>query len=92
MRGPIRWFGGKGLMVAKLLPLMPPCRRYCEPFCGGAAMFFARPPVEIETLNDLDGGLIGFFRVLADPEQFELSLIHIPSPRDGLLSRMPSSA
>ena len=23
---------------------------------------------------------------------FELSLIHIPSPRDGLLSRMPSSA
>ena len=71
MRGPIRWFGGKGRMVAKILPLMPPCRRYCEPFCGAASMFFARDPVEVETLNDLDGGLIGFFRALADPEQFE---------------------
>ena len=30
---------------------------------------------------------------LEDPECFRrLSLIHIPSPRDGLLSRMPSSA
>ena len=31
-------------------------------------------------------------RSVSDERDIELSLIHIPSPRDGLLSRMPSSA
>ena len=36
-------------------------------------------------------GLVAYWRYLAGAYQ-QLSLIHIPSPRDGLLSRMPSSA
>ena len=35
---------------------------------------------------------MGFAKTVADRMVFMLSLIHIPSPRDGLLSRMPSSA
>ena len=35
---------------------------------------------------------VNLFTLDLDPRVFDLSLIHIPSPRDGLLSRMPSSA
>jgi len=71
MRSPIMWFGGKGNMARKLLDLMPPHQHYVEPFCGGASLFFAkRPSGGVETLNDLDSGIVNFYRVLRDPEQF----------------------
>ena len=71
MRSPIVWFGGKGKMVRKLLDLMPLHQHYVEPFCGGASLFFAKcPSGGVETLNDLDGGIVGFYRVLRDPEMF----------------------
>jgi DNA adenine methylase len=39
---------------------------YCEPFAGGAAVFFDKAPVEINVVNDLNGELINFYRVAAD--------------------------
>jgi len=71
MRSPIRWFGGKGKMTAKLLPLIPPHQTYVEPFGGGASLLFAKPPSPVEVYNDLDSGLVNLFRVLRDPEKFE---------------------
>jgi len=66
-RSPLTWFGGKGNFLAKLLPLVPPHTSYCEPFAGAAALFFAKAPAPIETLNDLNGDLIHFYKVLRDP-------------------------
>lgn len=66
MRSPIKWFGGKGNMTAKLLPLLPTHLQYCEPFFGGGSVFFAKQPCGHETINDLDEGVTGFFRVLRD--------------------------
>lgn len=37
---------------------------YCEPFCGGAAVFFAKEPARAEVLNDLNGELINFYKVV----------------------------
>jgi len=72
MRGPIPWFGGKGNMTAKLLPLLPQDHHtYVEPFGGGASMLFAKRPSPVEVYNDLDSGLVNFFRVLRDPDRFE---------------------
>ncbi len=71
LRSPIWWFGGKGNMVAKLLKLIPPHRIYVEPFGGGASLLFAKEPSPVEVYNDLDSGLVNFFRVLRDPEKFE---------------------
>lgn len=71
LRSPIWWFGGKGNMVAKLLPLIPPHRIYVEPFGGGASLLFAKKPSPVEVYNDLDSGLVNFFRVLRDPKKFE---------------------
>jgi len=76
MRSPIRWFGGKGNMTAKLKPVIDSyrtvCCRYCEPFGGGASVLFALdPPFEVETYNDLDKGLVDFFCVLQDTRMFK---------------------
>lgn len=31
---PIMWYGGKGNMVKKLMPLLPEGKVYVEPYCG----------------------------------------------------------
>src|SRR3990167_3756673 len=72
MRSPIRWFGGKGNMVRKIIPVLIkiPHERYVEPFGGGASILLAKKPKPLEVYNDLDRGLYDFFSVLADPELF----------------------
>lgn len=72
LRSPIFWFGGKGKMTAKLLPILTaiPHTRYVEPFGGGASILMNKPPVDVETYNDLDNALYDFFTVLADPDLF----------------------
>jgi len=64
------WFGGKGLMVNQLLPLIPDHRTYVEVFGGGASLLFAKPISRLEVYNDVDSGLVNLFRVLRDPETF----------------------
>lgn len=69
-RSPIRWFGGKGRMLAKLLPLLPKARIYVEPFGGGASVLLAREPAQLDVYNDLDGALHEFFHTLSNPRLF----------------------
>lgn len=70
LRSPIVWFGGKGRMTASLLPLLPAHETYVEPFGGGASLLLAKAPAAVEVYNDLDSGLVQFFRTLRDPELF----------------------
>ena len=58
-------------MTAKLLPLIPQHHTYCEPFCGGASLFFAKEPSPVEILNDLNSDIVNLYRVLRDPQAFE---------------------
>lgn len=51
-------------MIRYLLDLIPGHRIYCEPFFGGGALFFAKPKAEVEIINDLNGEVINFFKVL----------------------------
>jgi len=60
------WYGGKYSHLDWLLPLLPTCHHYCEPFAGSAAVLLNRQPAPIETYNDLDGEVVNFFRVLRD--------------------------
>src|SRR4051794_35804563 len=63
---PFGWYGGKFSHLAWLLPLLPKCHHYCEPFAGSGAVLLNRPPSPVETYNDLDGEVVNFFRVLRD--------------------------
>jgi DNA adenine methylase len=64
MKTPITYYGGKQSLLKYLLPLIPPHKIYCEPFFGGGALFFAKPKSEVEVINDLNGEVINFFKVL----------------------------
>lgn len=64
MKTPITYYGGKQLMVRHILPLIPIHNLYCEPFAGGAAIFFAKQPSEVEILNDTNRELINFYKVV----------------------------
>lgn len=63
---PFGWYGGKFSHLDWLLPLLPSCHHYCEPFAGSGAVLLNRAPSPVETYNDLDGEVCNFFRVLRD--------------------------
>src|SRR6266700_1604268 len=58
------WYGGKFSHLDWMLPLLPDCHHYCEPFGGSAAVLLNRDPSPVETYNDIDGEVATFFRVL----------------------------
>ncbi len=60
------WYGGKYSHLDWLLPLLPDCNHYCEPFGGSAAVLLNRTPSPVETYNDVDGEVVNFFRVLRE--------------------------
>ncbi len=64
MKTPVTYYGGKQKLVTTILPLFPEHVLYTEPFAGGAALFFAKEPSEIEVLNDLNSELINFYKVM----------------------------
>jgi DNA adenine methylase len=73
----IRWFGGKQRMVTKIVPLLQiiPHNFYIESFGGGGAILLNKFPSIAELYNDIDSGLVNFFRVLRDPDKFKLFYI-----------------
>jgi DNA adenine methylase len=60
------WYGGKFNHLDWLLPLLPKCHHYCEPFAGSGAVLLNREPSPVETYNDLDGEVVNFFSALRD--------------------------
>ncbi|KAA6323231.1 Modification methylase DpnIIA [termite gut metagenome] len=64
MKTPITYYGGKQKMLQHIRPLIPEHSLYCEPFVGGAAVFFDKPPVRVNVINDLNGELINFYRTV----------------------------
>ncbi len=60
----LTYYGGKQKLVPTILPLIPKHELYCEPFFGGGAILFAKPPSKIEVVNDLNGEVINFYRTV----------------------------
>lgn len=63
------WYGGKFSHLEWLLPLLPDCHHYCEPFAGSGAVLLNREPSPVETYNDIDGEVVNFFRILRDQHE-----------------------
>jgi DNA adenine methylase len=64
MKTPITYYGGKQKLCKTILSLIPEHTLYCEPFIGGAAVFFAKDPSKVEVINDTNQELINFYRVV----------------------------
>lgn len=63
---PIPYVGGKITLGARIAALLPEHRHYVEPFAGSLAVLLAKAPSRMETVSDLDGDIIHFWRVLRD--------------------------
>ncbi|CPR84350.1 D12 class N6 adenine-specific DNA methyltransferase [Mycobacteroides abscessus subsp. abscessus] len=65
-RSPVPYFGGKAWLSPRLAAVLPAHKHYVE-VCGGSlALLLAKKPSRQETVNDLDGHLMTFWRVLRD--------------------------
>lgn len=102
MKPPIPYFGGKAGMARRIVDLLPAHDIYVEPFAGSLAVLFAKEPSRHEIVNDSDGALTTFFRMLRDrPEdlarvcqltpysrrEFELAMLDEPGLEDLELAR-----
>lgn len=82
MRTPLTYYGGKQKLAAQIVALMPRHVAYLEPFAGGAAVLFAKPAAERETLNDVDGQIMAFWRCLRErPEELASAVAMTPYGR-----------
>jgi DNA adenine methylase len=68
---PIKYPGGKSYLAKRIIDLMPPHIHYCEPYFGGGSVLLNRDPGGIsEVVNDIDGELTNFWRVLQSDVTF----------------------
>ncbi len=66
---PFPWFGGKSKAAPVVWSLLGDVAHYAEPFLGGGAVLLNRPhpcnrSCHSETVNDLDGFLVNFWRAV----------------------------
>ena len=65
-RPALRYYGGKWQLAPWIISHFPAHRNYVEPCGGAASVLLQKPRSLLETYNDLDGGVVNFFRVLRD--------------------------
>jgi DNA adenine methylase len=66
VKPPLVYFGGKSVIADRIVNLLPPHQHYVEPFAGSLAVLLAKPRSIMETVNDLDGDLVHFWRMLRE--------------------------
>jgi len=79
MNSPIKWMGGKFRLRNRIIEMLPQNHLcYVEVFGGAGWVLFAKLQSKIEVLNDVNGELINFFRVVRDkPEEFILAFDYL---------------
>lgn len=67
----LRYHGGKWKLAPWLISLFPAHLTYVEAFGGAASVLMRKPRSGGEIYNDLDGEVVGIFRILQDPARAE---------------------
>lgn len=83
MKCMLKYPGAKNRIADWICQYIPPHDVYLEPFFGSGAVFFAKVPARIETLNDLDGNVVNYFKIIREqPEELARMLAMTPYARD----------
>lgn len=81
----ISYYGGKHKMAPELIRMMPEHEAYFEPFAGSLAVFFRKPKVKFNCVNDYDKDLANLYYVCSKKElynEFENSAFFLIQSRD----------
>jgi DNA adenine methylase len=65
-RAALRYYGGKWRLAPWIVAHLPDHTCYVEPFGSAASVLLRKPLARYEVYNDLDGDVVGFFRVLRE--------------------------
>ena len=80
---PFRYPGGKFYARRLILREIPWHDSYCEPFCGGGSVFFAKESAQRSLLNDLDADVINTMRQIRDRVEDLIDLLKdIPATKE----------
>jgi DNA adenine methylase len=69
INSPFRYAGGKFYARKLILEHVPNHTHYIEPFVGGGSIFFAKPKVDFNWLNDADPELINTYLIIQNRPQ-----------------------
>lgn len=89
----LRYYGGKWRIGEWIIKTFPPHNCYVEPFGGAGSVLLQKNPAPHEVLNDLNGDVINFFRVLrTSTEDLVRAIWLTPYSREELtLARSPAA-
>ena len=66
MKSVLKYPGAKNRLAPWICEYIPKHDVYLEPFAGSLAVLFNKQRSHIETVNDIDGEIVNFFRILRD--------------------------
>lgn len=75
INSPFRYAGGKFYARKLIAEHIIDTKVYCEPFAGGASIFFYKEKSEINILNDLDEDIILVYRMIRDRPEDMIELL-----------------
>lgn len=79
----LKYPGAKWRIADWIISHFPPHEGYLEPFFGSGAVFFNKKPSRVETINDLDGNVVRFFRVCREqPDELAGAIEMTPWARE----------
>lgn len=79
----LKYPGAKNRIAPWICSYIPKHQVYVEPYFGSGAVFFNKEPAKIETINDLDGNIVNYFKVIREyPEELAAQLTLTPYSRD----------
>lgn len=83
MKAVLKYPGAKNRIASWICDNMPSHKVYLEPFAGSLAVLFNKGRSHIETVNDLNGDIVNFFKVLRDyPEELKRAIELTPYSRE----------
>nr|DAI02519.1 MAG TPA: DNA adenine methylase [Caudoviricetes sp.] len=83
MKPILKYPGAKWKLSRWIISNFPPHESYLEPYFGSGAVFFNKIPARIETINDIDGAVVQFFKTCRDhPDDLARAIEMTPWARD----------
>ena len=66
MKAVLKYPGAKNRLAPWICNYVPLHRNYVEPFFGSGAVFFNKEPAYLEIINDIDGDIVNYFRIIRE--------------------------